>query len=47
MGDLRKKKHLITTIKDIRNIFRSEKENQSIKDIILKYIRNIFENEGE
>ena len=47
MGDLRKKKHLITTIKDIRNLFRSEKENQSIKDIILKYIRNIFENEGE
>ena len=36
-----------TTIKDIRNLFRLEKENKAIKDIILRDIRNLFGNEEE
>ena len=36
-----------TTIKDIRNFFRLEKENKAIKDIILRDIRNLCENEEE
>ena len=35
------------TIKDIRNIFRLEKENKAIKNRILRDIRNIFEREEE
>ena len=31
-------------IKDIRNLFRLEKENKAIKDIILGNIRNLSEN---
>ena len=51
-----KKETIDTTIKDIRNLFRLEKENKAIKvriikennvikDIILRGIRNLFENE--
>ena len=32
-------------LREIRNVFRLEKENKAIKDTILRYIRNIFENE--
>ena len=31
-----------TTIKDIRNLFRLEKENGEIKDRILRDVRNVF-----
>ena len=31
-----------TTIKDIRNLFRLQKENKAIKQRILRGIRNIF-----
>ena len=34
-------------LRDIRNIFIIEKENKAIIDIILRYIRNHFENEEE
>ena len=32
-------------IKDIRNLFRQEKETKEIKDGILKYIKNLFQHE--
>ena len=32
-------------MKDIRNVFTLEKENKAVKDIMLRDIRNIFENE--
>ena len=32
-------------IKDIRNLFRLEKETKTIKDRILRYIENLFEHE--
>ena len=32
-------------LRNIRNVFRLEKENKVIKDIILRYIRNLFEHE--
>ena len=32
-------------IKDIRNLIRLEKENEAIKDRILRYIKNLFEHE--
>ena len=35
------------TLRDIRHVFRLEKENKAVKDITLKDIRNIFENEEE
>ena len=34
-------------IKDIRNLFRQEKETKEIKDGILKYIKNLFQHEEE
>ena len=36
-----------TTIKDIRNIFRLIKENESIKDRIIITIKNLFQHEEE
>ena len=36
-----------TVIKDIRNLFRREKETKSIKDRILTDIKNLFEYEEE
>ena len=33
--------------KDIRNVFRREKETKAIKDRILRNIKNLFEHEGE
>ena len=41
MGKL-KKKTADTKIKDIRNIFRLEKENEQNKERILRDIRNAF-----
>ena len=35
------------TIKNIRNLFRLEKEAKVIKDRILRYIKNLFEHEEE
>ena len=35
------------TIKDIRNLFRLEKENKAVKDVILRDIQNIFDNDKE
>ena len=35
------------TIKDIRNLFRLEKENKAIKDRIIRDIRNLVEHEEE
>ena len=32
-----------TTIKDIRNFFRLQKQNKAIKDRIIIYIRNLIE----
>ena len=34
-------------IKDIRNLIRLEKENEAIKDRILRNIKNLFEHEEE
>ena len=34
-------------IKDIRNLFRLKKETKAIKDRILRYLKNLFEHEGE
>ena len=34
-------------IKDIRNLFRQEKETEAIKDRILRDIKNLFEHEEE
>ena len=34
-------------IKDIRNLFRLEKETKAIKDRILRDIKNLFEHEEE
>ena len=34
-------------IKDIRNLFRQEKETKAIKDRILRDIKNLFEHEEE
>ena len=34
-------------IKDIRNLFRQEKETKAIKDRILRDIKNLFENGEE
>ena len=34
-------------IKDIRNLFRQEKETKEIKDRTLKYIKNLFQHEEE
>ena len=31
------------TIKDVRNIFKLEKENQAIKERVIRDIRNLFE----
>ena len=36
-----------TTCKDIRNLFRPKKENETIKNEIIRYIRNLFEHEWE
>ena len=33
--------------KNIRNLFKLKKENQVIKDRIIRYIRNLFEHEEE
>ena len=35
------------TIKDIRNLFRLEKETKGIADRILRYIKKLFEHEEE
>ena len=32
---------------DIRNILRLEKENKATEDIVLRNIRNLFENQEE
>ena len=37
-----KRETIDSTIKDIRNLFRREKENKAIKDIILRGVRNVF-----
>ena len=42
-----KKRHNYTAIKDIRNLFRQEKETKTIKDRILRDIKNLFEHEEE
>ena len=34
-------------IKDIRNLFRQEKETKAIKDRILRDIKDLFEHEKE
>ena len=34
-------------MKDIRNLFRKEKETKAIKDRILRDIKNLFEHEEE
>ena len=34
-------------IKDVRNLFRWEKETKAIKDRLLKDIKNIFEHEED
>ena len=49
IGDLfRLKKHLnYPAIKDIRNIFRIEKETKANKDRILTVIKNLFEHDKE
>ena len=36
-----------TAIKNIRNRFRLKKENKVIKDIVIKYFRNLFEHAEE
>ena len=36
-----------TAIKDIRHLFRIEKETKAIKDRILTDIKNLFDNEKE
>ena len=36
-----------TAIKDIRSLFRLEKETKVIKDRILRDIKNLFEHEEE
>ena len=38
---------MVFRIKDIRNIFRLEKETKAIKDKILRYIKDLFEYEEE
>ena len=43
----KKMKKLKTEYLDIRNILRLEKENKAIEDIILRNIRNLFENQEE
>ena len=42
-----KKEKVDTKIKDIRNLFRLKKENEAIKDKIIKYISNILEHGRE
>ena len=42
-----KKEIYVTTIRGMRNIFRSEKESKVIKDRILRDIGNLFEHEEE
>ena len=42
-----KKKLNYTAIKDIRNLFRLEKENKAIKFRVIMIIRNLFEHEKE
>ena len=39
--------HEQENIKDIRNLFRQEKETKTIKDRILRDIENLFEHEKE
>ena len=34
-------------IKDIRNLFRLQKETKAIKDVILRDIKNLFEHDEE
>ena len=36
-----------TTVKDIRSLFRLKKENEAIKDRIIRDIRYLFEHEEE
>ena len=42
-----KKEPNYAAIKDVRNLFRLEKEAKAIKDRILKNIKNLFEHEKE
>ena len=42
-----KKKLNYTAIKDIKNLFRLEKEIKAIKDRILRHINNFFKHEEE
>ena len=42
-----KKKQNYIAVKDKRNLFRDEKETETIKDIILRDIKNLFEHEKE
>ena len=42
-----KKKLNHTGIKDIRNLYRLEKESKAIKDTLLTDIRNLFEHKEE
>ena len=42
-----KKELNYTTVKDIRNAFRLKKKTKSIKDRILRDIKNLFEPEEE
>ena len=42
-----KEKLNYSAIRDIRNLFRLEKENKAIKDRILRDIKNLFEHEKE
>ena len=42
-----KKELNYTTIKDMRSLFRLEKETKAIKNRILRDIKNLFEHEEE
>ena len=42
-----KKEFNYTAVKGLRNLFRQEKEIKTIKDRILRYIKNCFEHEEE
>ena len=42
-----KKEQDYTAVKDIRNLFRQEKETKAIKNRILRDIKNLFEHEKD
>ena len=42
-----KKEQNYTSVKDIRNLITQEKQTKTIKDRVLRYIKNLFEHEKE